>query len=100
MNEFLIGLFILGRKIAFGFRLQLITSGAFSAVFPDDTGRPELTIAAGVGAGHTILQALQAVADFQFTAFNRGFPIGMKTTVHGEEALTGFWINEGKAAVV
>jgi hypothetical protein len=65
----------------------LIASGAFSAIFPDDAGRPELAIAARVGAGQTILQALQAVADFQFTAFNRGFPIGMKTAVHKDEAL-------------
>jgi hypothetical protein len=65
----------------------LIASGAFSTIFPDDAGGPELTKAAGIGAGHTILQALQAVADFQFTAFNRGFPIGMKTAVHKDEAL-------------
>jgi hypothetical protein len=76
--------------VAFGFRLQLIAPGAFPAIFPDDTGRPELTIAARVGAGQTILQALQAIADFQLTAFNRGFPIGMKTALHKEEALTGF----------
>ena len=71
--------------MAFGFRLQLIASGAFSAIFPDDAGGPELTIAAGIGAGHTILQAFQAVADFQFTAFNRGFSIGMKTALHKDE---------------
>jgi hypothetical protein len=83
---FLIGFLIFEGKVAFGFLLQLIAPGAFSAIFPDDTGGPELTIAAGVGAGHTILQALQAVADFQFTAFNRGFPIGMKTAVHKDES--------------
>jgi hypothetical protein len=71
-------------KGSFGFRLQLIPSGAFAAIFPDDAGSAELAITAGVGAGHTILQALQAVADFQFTAFNGSFPIGMKTTEHEE----------------
>jgi hypothetical protein len=81
---FLIGLLIPGDRVALGFRLQLIAPGAFSAFFPDDTGGPELTIAARVGAGQAILQALQAVADFQFTAFNLRFPIGMKTALHRE----------------
>jgi hypothetical protein len=84
--NFLIGLFIFGGKVTFGFRLHLIASGAFSAIFPDDAGGPELTIAARVGAGQTILQALQAIADFQFTTFNRGFPIGMKTAAHKDES--------------
>jgi hypothetical protein len=84
--NFLIGFFIFGGKVTSGFRLQLIASGTFSAIFPDDAGGPELTIAARVGAGQTILQALQAVADFQLTAFHRGFPIGMKTAVHNDES--------------
>jgi hypothetical protein len=88
--NFLIGFFIFGGKVSFGLLLQLIAPGTFPAIFPNDAGRPGLAIAARVGAGQTILQALQAVADFQFTAFNRGFPIGMKTALHKEEALTGF----------
>jgi hypothetical protein len=88
--NFLIGFIIFGGKVPFGFRLQLIASGTFPAIFPNDAGGPELTIAARVGAGQTILQALQAVSDFQFTAVNRGFPIGMKTAVHKDEPLIIF----------
>jgi hypothetical protein len=91
---------VFGKGISFGFRLQLIPAGAFAAIFPDNAGGAKLAITAGVGAGHTILQALQAVADFQFTAFNRGFPIGMKTAFHEDEPLFTFWITEGIAGVV
>jgi hypothetical protein len=68
----------------------LIAPGTFPAIFPNDAGGPKLTIAAGVSAGQTILQALQAVADFQFAAFNRGLPIGMKTALHKDQSLIIF----------
>jgi hypothetical protein len=68
----------------------LIAPGTFPAIFPNDAGGAKLTIAAGVGAGQAILQARQAVADFQLAAFNRGFPIGMKTALHKDQSLIIF----------
>jgi hypothetical protein len=66
-----------------GLSLQPMPFLAVAAEFPDEALGTEPAIAARVGAGFAVLQALPAVAGLHLLAFHIGIPFGMKTAVQG-----------------
>ena len=57
--------------------------GFFAAEFPDDATLAKFTIDAGVGAGLAFVQTFLAIIIIHFLAMDTGFPVGVKTAVHG-----------------
>ena len=57
--------------------------GFFAAQLPDDAPLAKLTLDAGVGAGLAFVQTFLTVIIIHFLAMDAGFPVGVKTAVHG-----------------
>jgi hypothetical protein len=68
--------------VTFSFLFEPIAFFAPAAQFPDQTLGPKLTIAAGIGTGFAVIQAIPAVADLHLLAGNIGFTIRMILAGH------------------
>jgi hypothetical protein len=73
-------------KIWLRFRLALLLAtlfGFFATEFPDDATLTKFTIDARISASLAVIQTFLAVIIIHFLAMHAGFPIRVKTAIHG-----------------
>jgi len=63
-------------------RFHAIALLAFSARFPDDALRPELTITARIRTRLTVLETVEAITDVHFVTGDPGLPVRVISALH------------------